>query len=178
MAEKVEKFGGKAAYEKIFAKEVNDQEYEGLGKSGDWKEPTKDANGNLVYDPTPVNGAHSASDIGALESIKAMANGVANVMNYIGFAKAIAGRGGETTKYTYITRDSQGRIIDRGTMTKTQINGEVNIPIPGSGETVGYGLTRTTTETKSNMTGAATKSKSITRKFIYKGVGVGTEQGE
>jgi len=54
-------------------------------------------------------------------------------------------------------------------MYERQVGGEIGLP--GG---FGYGLERTTTVTKSKMTGVATKNKTLTRNFTFGLAGAGT----
>ncbi|MCL1876336.1 MAG: hypothetical protein FWF87_08785 [Synergistaceae bacterium] len=108
---------------------------------------------------------------GVLERIKPVAGAVGKVQNYIGFAQAAADvkTGGTVTRYKYVTKDSRGRVVDRGDMYERQVGGDIDLP----GDIGSYGLERTTTVRKSKMTGVAAKNKTLKHKFTFGGVGAG-----
>ena len=95
-------------------------------------------------------------NIGAAKKIFGM---FGDVMGYIGFAQAAADvrTSGSITYSKYVTRDSRGRVLDQGNVYERQVGGSI----------MGYGLERTTTVTKSKITGVATKKKSLTHKYKY-----------
>jgi hypothetical protein len=71
--------------------------------------------------------------------------------------------------YVYVTRDSKGCIIDRGTMYERQIGGQV-----GAGD-VGLGYSRGTTVQRSKFMGTTTTQKSSKWQFEFMGVSVEVE---
>ena len=106
-----------------------------------------------------------------LEKIKPIVGAIGKIENYVGFAQAAADvkNAGVVTRYKYVTRDSRGRVVDRGDMYERQVGGEIELP----GDIGSYGLERTTTVTKSKMTGVATKNKTLKHSFSFGGVGAG-----
>jgi len=82
-----------------------------------------------------------------------------DIQGYIGIAQAAANvrTSGNISYSKYVTRDSRGRVLDQGDVYQRQVGGSAH----------GFGLERTTTVTRSKMTGVATKQKTLTYQYKY-----------
>jgi hypothetical protein len=76
---------------------------------------------------------------------------------------------GKVTRYKYVTKDANGRIVDRGDVYERQVGGQLL-----SAKGAGFGLERTTTVTKSKMTGNAVMNKTLKRNYSFSGFRVGS----
>jgi hypothetical protein len=107
------------------------------------------------------------------DAVKDAVGAIAKVGDMIGFLQAgiDSKTGGTVKQYTYVTRDSQGRVLDHGRVYERQVGGTLGIsPPPGADDAIGgagYVKERTITVKQSKITGATTKSNRLAEGFKF-----------
>jgi tetratricopeptide (TPR) repeat protein len=148
----------------VAAKVVDSNEL--AGKIGDFA--SKMINNTHDDNDMLKDGLYKVPDV-----VKDAFSAITKVGDIIGFLQAgiDSKTGGTVKQYTYITRDSQGRVLDHGRVYERQVGGTLGIsPPPGADDAIGgagYSKERTITVTQSKITGATTKSNRLSVGFKF-----------